>query len=65
MEKRFVGRTGNGVDVYAKESGSHLAAHAVITDELLAEALQQIEYVNGFWIGTVDLKRIIVAPLSA
>ena len=58
MKKIFLGKTANGYDTYAIENDQHMLAHSIKTEDL-AEAVSKIEYVPTFWIGTVDLGRVV------
>lgn len=57
--KRLIGKTKNGKDVFAINADSHMAAHAAVTDEMMAEAIKLIDYQAPFQMVTVDLGRII------
>lgn len=59
MEKRLVGRTSNGIEIYAINSDEHMAAHATVTDKMLEKALSLVEYNAPFWMETVDVGEII------
>lgn len=45
--------------IYKIINDSHMQAHSDITDELIAEAIEKIDYVPPFTMVTVDLGRII------
>ena len=59
MEKRIIGQTANGHDAYVIIDNEHMQAHADVTEELIAEAVGKIKYEPTFWMGTVDLERVI------
>lgn len=59
MNKRLVGKTRNGIEIYAINQDKHMAAHAYVTDTMLAEALSLIDYDAPFWMESVDVGHII------
>lgn len=59
MEKMFLGNTKNGHEVYVIVNNSHMEAHKDVSNELLAEAIQKVDYNPHFWMGTIDLGRTI------
>ena len=59
MSKRFLGNTANGVKVYAINKDEHMEAHSYVTDEMLKEAIQKVNYESTFWMDTIDLGRVI------
>lgn len=56
--KRFLGRTKNGISVFVTPE-SHLASHTDVTEELVAEGLAKIEYTAPFMMTGVDFDRVI------
>lgn len=58
VKKLYLGKTANGYDTYAVENSQHMLAHPVAKADLI-EAVGKIEYVPTFWIGTVDLGRVV------
>lgn len=57
--KKEIGTTMNGHHVYVILNDSHMLAHSSVTETLLTEAVSKIDYTPTFWMGEVDLGRII------
>lgn len=57
--KKEIGTTANGHNVHVIINNSHMLAHASVTETLLTEAVSKIDYTPTFWMGEVDLGRII------
>lgn len=57
--KKEIGTTMNGHHVYVIINDRHMLAHASVTETLLTEAVSKINYTPTFWMGEVDLGRII------
>lgn len=45
--------------IYVIMNNEHMMAHSGVTESLLKEALQKVEYTAPFWMETVDLGRPI------
>lgn len=59
MDKRLIGKTRNGVDVYAINGHEHMDAHECITDAMLKEALKLVNYAKPFYMESVDVGHIV------
>lgn len=59
MSKRLVGKTKNGIEIYAINQDEHMAAHSSVTDAMLVEALSLVVYNSPFWMESVDIGHII------
>lgn len=57
--KKVVGMTANGFEVYVIVNDKHMEAHADATNELIAEAIQKVEYTPTFWMNSIDMGRIV------
>ena len=57
--KKETGTTANGHHVYVIINDRHMLAHTSVTETLLTEAVSKIDYTPTFWMGEVDLGRII------
>lgn len=57
--KKNIATTNNGINVSVIIENEHMLAHPSVTDEILAEALTKVEYAPPFWMGTVDIGRVI------
>ena len=60
MTKRLLGKSKDGQDVFVLAENEHMAAHAAVSETILAEGVGQIE-ISGrpFLMDTVDFGRII------
>ena len=60
MTKRLLGVSKDGQDVFVINDNKHMAAHAAVSDSILAEGVGKIEINDRpFLMDTVDLGRII------
>lgn len=59
MNKRLVGKTKNGIEIYAINQDKHMAAHPAVTDAMLVKALSLVDYNSPFWMDTIDIGQII------
>ena len=57
--KNIVGKTANGFEVYVIVNDEHMKAHADATNQLIAEAIQKVEYIPTFWMNSIDMGRIV------
>ena len=53
--KNIVGKTANGFEVYVIVNDEHMKAHADATNQLIAEAIQKVEYIPTFWMNSIDM----------
>ena len=56
--KKNIG-TANGKEIFVIIDNDHMKAHPDVTEEMIAEAIQMVAYTAPFWMGTVDLGRVI------
>ena len=57
--KKLIGKTKNGLDVYVILADEHMLAHKDATEELIAEAVSKVTYEPTFWMGSVEMGRIV------
>ena len=59
-EKKLIGKTANGVDVYVIVDNEHMQAHSDVREAMIAEAIKKMTYENTtFKMETFDMGRII------
>ena len=57
--KELLAKTNNGVDVYMDVEDTHMLAHKGVPTELIAEAVSKVVYNPTFFIGEVEMGRVV------
>jgi len=57
--KNLIGTTLNGIKIYAIENNGHMAAHAGITNDLIAKAIKKIHYDGPFFMESIEMDTVV------